>query len=103
MSYHLNSRIDLARLDSELVTAVSAIKTLSYLVSSNAEQIGSLPDIDGVEITNGIGDLLGLVASSLHTSSCTFSNLHDQLTYEGGPLPSAHVALHVVGGLQHGD
>lgn len=102
MSY-LDQPINLACLESELTSSASALKALSYLLSSNAEQIGSLPNTEGVELTHGIGGLLGLMASSLHTSACTFSDLHDQLTCPRQPLPNAPVTLHLVGGLQHGD
>lgn len=100
MSY-LDKPIDMANLESELTNSASALKALSYLLSSNAEQIGSLSRIEGVELTHGIGGLLGLMASSLHTSACTFSDLHDQLTCPRQPLTNASVTLHLVGGRQH--
>lgn len=103
MSY-LDTPIDLAHLDGELVHSAASLRTLSYLIGCSAPQIGALAGGGSEEMVSGMADLIDMVASRLYSASSDFSDLRDQLTFER-PCPGVHprAPLHLVGGRQHDD
>lgn len=102
MSY-LDKPIDLVRLDGELVNSATSLKTLSYLLGCSAPQISALPEGGSEELVSGMADLIDMVASRLYTASSNFSDLRDQLEFDGARLPRSRTALHLVGGRHHDD
>ncbi|MFB2831896.1 hypothetical protein ACE1BS_20270 [Aeromonas jandaei] len=80
----MKNQIDLSHVQHDIDTSVSALKTLSYLLESNAEETRTDTRFDPVTLSYGVSGLLELVADKLNENVSSISELNDLLSREGG-------------------